>query len=246
MQRKFLLYAIIFTCVTVTVSAQTSFNWGPELGCSTSGFNKTSSDTRPFDVTTTSYIQGKSILIGFNAQLDIKKHFNINVGLRYLSTSEKLEWIRTGTMFVSDDEMANYVTTNTTDQLYQKISLPLSFGFQFHIGNIATNLFVGYNQNYFFNGSYIETSITDSDVDAYDFQNIKSQNPLTASLPINHFNSQLNTGISFTYKNSIVLKADANFGGDLYFANPSYYYFCSIDGGGMRNNDYTVSVSYLF
>lgn len=246
MQRKLLLYAIVFFCVTITGNTQTSFNWGPEVGFSFCGFKQTTSATRIFDVTTTSYIPGKSILIGFNSQLDIKKHFNINVGLRYLSTSEKHEWIRTGRMFVSEDEMANYVTTNTTEQLYQKISLPLSIGFQFHIGNIATNLFVGYNQNYFLNGSYIETSITDSEVDAYDFQNTTSQNPFTVGYPVNHFNSQLNTGISFTYKNSIVLKADANFGGYLSFADPSPYYFCSISSGGMQNKDYTLSVSYLF
>ncbi len=246
MQRKFLLYVIFLIGTSVIGNAQSNFNWGPEVGFSFCGLKQTTSETRIFDVTTTSYIPGKSVLFGFTSQLDIKKHFNINVGLRYLSTSEKLEWIRTGRMFVSDDEMANYVTTNTTEQLYQKISLPLSFGFQFHIGNIATNLFVGYNQNYILNGSYIETSITDSQVDAYDFQNTTSQNPLTVGYPVNHFNSQINTGISFTYKNSIVLKADANFGGYLSFAEPSPYYFCSISFGGMQNSDYTLSVSYLF
>lgn len=246
MQRKFLLYVIFLIGTTVTGSAQTNFNWGPEVGFSFCGFKQTSSETGHFDVTTNSTIPTKSILLGMNTQLDIKKHFNLNVGLRFQTTGQKYESVRTGRMFVSDDEMANYVTTNTTEQLYHKISLPLSIGFQFHIGNIATNLIVGYNQNYFLNGSYIETSNTDSEVDAYDFQNTTSQNPFTVGYPVNHFNSQLNTGISFTYKNSIVLKADANFGGYLSFADPSPYNFCSISSGGMQNKDYTLSVSYLF
>lgn len=246
MQRRFLLYIIFLIGTSVTGSAQTSFNWGPEVGFSFCGFKQTTSAMRIFDVTTTSYIPGKSILIGFNSQLDIKKHFNINVGLRYLSTSEKHEWIRTGRMFVSEDEMTNYVTTNTTEQLYQKISLPLSIGFQFHIGNIATNLFVGYNQNYFLNGSYIETHNTDCAVDLFDIQYTTGQNPLTATISVNRFSGQLYTGFSFTYKNSFVLKTEANFGGYLSFAQATPNYFCVLYGGGMKNNDYVVSLSYLF
>lgn len=246
MQRKLLLYAIVFFCVTITGNTQTSFNWGPEFGFTFCGLNQTSSETGLFDVTTYSTMPTKAILLALNTQLDIKKHFNLNVGLRFQTTGQKYESVRTGRMFVSDDEMANYVTTNTTEQLYHKLTLPVSIGFQFHTGNIATNIFVGYNQNYILNGSYIETHNTDCAVDLFDVQYTTGQNPLTATISVNRFSGQLYTGFSFTYKNSFVLKTEANFGGYLSFAQATPNYFCILYGGGMKNNDYVVSLSYLF
>ena len=246
MQRNFLLCAIIFTCVTITVSAQTSFNWGPELGFSTSGLNKTSVETSPFDVTTSSTIPEKSMLFGINSQLDIKKHFNVNAGIRFQTIGETHESIREGQMYITDYVKADYISIYNTKHLYHKLSLPLSVGFQFNIGKINTNFYTGYIQNYILDGSYIETNSIDCEDDSRDYFTTKFENPLTAAIPVNRFTGQLNTGMSFTYKNSIVLKAEANFGGYLSFAVPSPYSFCVLYGGGMRNNDYTVSVSYLF
>lgn len=149
---------LIFSIFLLTISfsfAQKKFSYGVELGINYAGFPyvRKTFDTERNESSIDKYSPITSLTGGLWGRYFFSKHFFSNVAVQYAriggvsySHSDR-DQITTSTHII-------YTCDDWESQKFQRVSLPISFGYQFLIQKRKFDVSLGYKQNYFINGSH--------------------------------------------------------------------------------------------
>lgn len=243
--RQLYIGLIVFLIMTVTYGqTQTAFKYGAELGLAISKFPKNqlfdNGDNRKIRMTSSPLY---SPLFGVTTNLIIKKYFQFTAGLQYQMIGVRSYDHNYGYDYVYN---GNYSFETWENQTFHKICLPLTVGLTFKIWELQPSLFVGYRPNYFLTGKYYRKSVyipTDNAPDTiieYEFNpydNKKLESPIRQRFD-RQFLYGFSTSIGQHFKITLTI-----YSGRMFLYSESAITCLPY---GFRNNDYTVSISYLF
>ena len=181
---------LIFCIVTFIYSpcwAQVKLTYKLEGGINSSTFPKKIGKERIKSVYSPS--------VGFYITSEFSKRFVFDFGVQYYIQGFKEEY----SSRVFDQINGTYLTVDEREQMtFNVITIPISFRYNFHIGNIKLNSFIGYSHVNLVSGSYYYMVQAKHDIDLG--RNIfieKSFTPFSKDLevPSRRNNSQLICGI---------------------------------------------------
>lgn len=229
--------------------AQTTFNYGPELGFSFSHFPTKDEHTNITDLITTKTNPLISPLIGFFGQLTIKKHFQFMAGLQYQMTGTRYYSHKDGRIPRDPNIPAFFYYTQDEweQQTFHKLCLPMTVGCSFIMGKVQPSIFFGFSPNFILTGNYYSKLVIDATDNSEDYESENKYNPVDpddAGIPVDKYTSQLLFGLSVSIGQHIRITLNYKFGQDISYAQypPS--------GGevwmtSMKNRDFGISVTYL-
>jgi hypothetical protein len=234
-----LLFAGI--CVCQYVSAQFSFNFGPEIGAGISSLSKSTSTT-DLHITT---LQNKTNpligpLAGIYFQIIAKKTFLFNTALQYEISGQHSTVHEEG---YDTQNAASYIFDSKQNQTFNKICMPVSAGITFPLLKIHISIFGGWRGNYFLSGKYYYSSVLNyPSKPRIDQTTTYNYNPLKSVYNIKPFSNQAFFGISFS-KKRFEFALNAYIGLDLIYSSNS---LLKEAGTEYKNNDFAFIVRYRF
>jgi hypothetical protein len=244
---KRLLFLTLFS-LTITLSqlgqAQVVLNYGAEFGFAFSQLPKNNSytiESRNDKVTekTTSLI---SPLLGLTSELRIKKHLYLSAGIQYQQSGLRYHSHRDGNDMLYG---GTYTSDKWENQTFHKIALPLSVGYSFKLWRLNPSLFVGFRPNYFVAGNHNTRNEFDHDITSKDLITENEFDPFIANennRSIKRFQEQFSVGINTLVNQHFKFSVSFHTGTQLIYSE--YSSSCFVQG--LVNNDYVVSMAYLF
>jgi hypothetical protein len=160
MKQLFLFFFSIFLLSISFSFAQKRFSYGAELGVNYAGlpYVRKTFDTEKNETSIDKYSPVTSPTGGFWAKYYFGKHFFSNIAVQYTRIGE--------TIYSHLDRDQITPSTHITEtwyhlemQRFQRVSMPISFGYQFRIQKRKFEVSLGYKQNYFINGSHTQESV---------------------------------------------------------------------------------------
>jgi hypothetical protein len=239
--KKILYPAWILLSLTSPLIAQVHFTFAPELGFASSRLPEF---YRSMDNGNITWERSpvKSPLAGGAFNLQVKKHLLLSMGLQYQATGEHLhyhgEWNSANSTDIQDTR---------TDQVFHKLSLPVSAGLIFGKKALRFSVQAGYRPNFFFAAHYYSAGEYNSSNDTLDMTVTTSFDPYNSpecEMPPKRLVHQFYAGASVWYR-QLELASSFNRGYMVYYSQykpgpldcfgPSYSFY---------NSDITVSLKY--
>ena len=238
------LTIILILFISVTVKAQSKYNYGIELGLNRNTLSQTKkSYGAQRGGIVEDFTQGS---FGLNFKKNIKKHFSLNLNLYYKRMHQYLHY-----QWITDNNYGYGETNLYADMKFSKLTLLLSAEYGFGKKK-CPGLLIGIEPNYFLNGygniyinqlyqSQSPSSISlFSQAEYFGFVNNKVNTDLSHYYTIKRLKLQIATGITFPMFKHFQLNATAHIGFpfERYFIQDEMYIL-------LRNNDFNISISYF-
>jgi hypothetical protein len=241
---------IILVTTSGFSDAQPVFNYGPELGISISG--------KPEKVIRNYMNGGQSVrktrplaglLLGFNGQLNLRKHLQLSFGIQYQLTGSREYYQSENPAY---DMNSNPMSVNDRDYFteqftYHKLCLPLTAGYRFRTGRSSNVIYLGIRPNFIISGRYYNRITYDRVDDSGDKTYEVSYNPVDpeqAAVPLNLYNFQQVAGVSSTMGKHIKINLFITGGYQLRSSRDPLPPMCAVYHS-FQNSELAFSLTYL-
>jgi hypothetical protein len=239
---KELFLTLTFLIIINLAFSQTKISFGGELGVNSSGIPSIKNQTIAND----NYFEKNKPLIrpkiGIWTKAELGKHFYSNLSVQYLTVGNK---------YHSHSEVSNLLNNETNifdyweDQSFNKISLPLSLGYNFRIKKRKLFFGTGFRLNYYTKGELsVKWQLSDNLI-TYPIRN-ETLNPFNRSqfvTPRRNVGLFLEIGMYITEKVNIEIGYTAFQG----FQYSKFSMLTSYEWEGsffFRSNDFSMSLKY--
>lgn len=226
-------FVLFFTVFFIPkVDGQVYFNSGVELGYAFT--NRDIKEKMMSGGTNTTHYNSNPVVGGFT-DFTFWRFIHLGVGLNYQQEKESYQLSKDYQNLIEAWHM-DY----KEEKKFQKLCLPLSAGLTFRIKNWRAIIFGGLRINWLFSGKHSESANYDYYTSTPDLYNERVFNPAKVNPKKMIFNQRL-FGISLIYKEKFKFSASTNTGFIFYSDNS-----LGCLGYSMKNNDYIISLGYLF
>lgn len=189
--------------------------------------------------------------IGYRPQLEIGKHFRIISGVNYNIVGTRLRVKSKGYQTFYDQstntiEDTYYESNGVRKQTFHRVSIPIIFGFNYHIGEkINQTIGIGYKANYFISGKYMTRTNYESEKESmypiYEYE-IKNVTDPDHYHPVQRFNNQVTIQLTTLFKERYQIGIDYNIGSRIYY---SEHYYWEYSSGNYINQDVGLTFTYF-
>jgi hypothetical protein len=250
MRTNKLLVSLTAFFLTLSIAAQNTFHFGPELGVSISRFPFEKSTTYPLNFATLKVTNRDNTIIspviGFNGEFITKKIILFSFGLKYQMTGT-----RSSGNSESISATEEYSETWTEKQTFHKLTLPITTGLRFRTGKVYSAINVGFKPNLFISARYQYDWVKHSSIEPYDQSKVSDFNPLDpqeAVIPAKALLGQFIVGISNYASQNLKISLTACLGGRNYYNEgvPESYRLAYRKFEKLINNDFEFSITYYF
>ncbi len=240
--KYFLLTLILIT--PQLVFSQFKLSLGPELGVSISGIPRIEKRTIPVrnDRVKETYLPVTGPVIGGWTKIGYGKHLFIGCGIQYTIVGEQYHYHRDG------NDLPNHLKYKSDEwesQVFHKISIPFSIGYDFIIKGRKSTVFLGRNESRIIKGEYFRRRLFIKEkTPASNVNTVKQLNPFDKS-QFTQTAKRRNTGIFLGIGTSISEKIELNV---RCMSNQYVFYGNSFGGEGVYhdffNGDVTLTMKF--